>query len=51
MFDDSIYSHVSVTYTAQSEDDDVAQMFKESLEAEIKKIYQQFKFPKPMICS
>jgi hypothetical protein len=48
-FDDSIYSHVPVTYTAKSEDDDVAQIFLDSLEADIKKIYNKFKFPKKMI--
>ena len=40
-----------MTYTAQSEDDDVAKKFIDSIESEIKKIYQQFKFPKKMICS
>ena len=47
-FDDSIYSNVFVSYTAQNEDDDVAQIFIDSLEADIKKIYTKFKFPKKM---
>ena len=48
-FDDAVYSQDPVTYTAENEDDDVAQKFIDTLEANIKQIYNQFKFPKRMI--
>src|SRR6218665_1817099 len=48
-FDDSLYQQDPVTYTANSEDDDVARVFVDSLEETIKQIYNQFKFPKKMI--
>ena len=47
-FDDKIYYQKPVTYTAKSEGEDVAGKFVETLEAHIKQIYQQFKFPKRM---
>src|ERR1043165_3034274 len=48
-FDDSVYSKEPVTFTAENEDDDVAQIFIDSLIKDIKQIYNQFKFKKPMI--
>jgi len=42
-FDDDVYNHEPVSGVAQS--DDVAEKFVETLEAHIKQIYQQFKFP------
>ena len=49
-FDDSIYSQAPVTFTAESEADDVAQIFVDTLENNIKEIYNQLlKFPKRMI--
>ena len=48
-FDDAVYSQEPVTFSAENEDDDVAQIFFDSLEQNIKNIYQQFKFPKKMI--
>lgn len=47
-FDDSIYSCDPVAYTAESEDDDVAQIFYVTLEKHVKDIYSKFKYPKPM---
>ena len=38
-----------VTFTAENEDDDVAQIFVDTLEQDIIDIYKQFKFPKKMI--
>jgi len=38
-----------VCYTAKNEDDDVAQIFVDTFEADIKRIYNEFKFPKEMI--
>ncbi|XP_065678520.1 uncharacterized protein LOC136093437 [Hydra vulgaris] len=41
---------ILATFTADSEDDDVAQIFVDNLEADIKKIYDKYlKFPKKMI--
>ena len=48
-FDDSVYSQELVEYTKQSEDEDVAQIFVDKLEQNIKDIYTKFKFPKKMI--
>src|ERR1043165_8232214 len=48
-FDDSVYSRDPVMFTAENEDDDVAQIFLDSLIKDIKQIYNQFKFKKPMI--
>ena len=48
-FDDDVYSQDPVTFTAESEDDDVAQIFITKLEENIKQIYNQFKFVKKMI--
>src|ERR1043165_3232286 len=48
-FDDNVYSQDPITCTAESEDDDIAQLFIDSLIENIKRIYNRFKFPKPMI--
>ena len=45
-FDDSVYSCKPVTYTAKTEDDDVAQKFVDTLEQHIKKICLEFKYKK-----
>ena len=45
-FDDDVYKHEVVSCVAQG--DDMAGKFVETLEAHIKQIYQQFKFPKRM---
>ena len=48
-FDDSVYSQPPQRYTAESEDDDIAQKFVDTLEENIKQIYKKFKFPRRMI--
>ncbi|XP_072023229.1 uncharacterized protein [Amphiura filiformis] len=48
-FDDSVYTQEPVIFTKESEDQDVAQIFVETLEQNIKEIYQEFKFQKEMI--
>ena len=48
-FDDKIYSQEPVTFVKECEDDDVAQIFVDMLENDIKEIYTQFKFKKNMI--
>ena len=45
-FEDTLYSPEPVTFV---KDDDVAQIFIETLEKNIKDIYNKFKFPKSMI--
>jgi len=47
-FNDDVYKHEPVSYVAQDDDVDVAGKYVETLEAHIKKIYRQFKFPKSM---
>jgi len=47
-FNDDVYEHEPVSGVAQGDDDDVAGKFVETLEAHIKQIYRQFKFPKRM---
>jgi len=48
-FDEEVCSPKLVMYTAQSEDDDVAQKFVDMLEEDIKRIYKEhIKFPKEM---
>lgn len=37
-----------VTYRAQSEEEDVAQIFVDKIEKEVREIQNKFKFPKPM---
>ena len=41
-FDDSVYSQDPVTYTKQSEDEDIAKIFVETLEKNIREIYDKF---------
>ena len=48
-FDDSVYTPKPVTYTKESENDDVLQILVEMLEKDIRDIYQKFKFEKKMI--
>ena len=48
-FDDDLYSQDPVMFTAENEDDDVAQIFIDTLIENIKDIYKRFKFPKRMI--
>ena len=48
-FDDDILSPKLVHYTAESPNDNVPQLFIESLEEDIKEIYNRFKIPKKMV--
>ena len=48
-FDDNLYSPKLVKYTAKSPNDNVPQLFIESLEKDIKYIYKKFKIPKKMV--
>ncbi|XP_072014272.1 uncharacterized protein [Amphiura filiformis] len=48
-FDDSLYKQDPVVYTKRSEDEDVAQIFVERLEEDIRRIYRRFKFPQNMV--
>ena len=48
-FDDSVYSQDPVIFTKESEQDDVAQIFVNTLEENIRDIYQKFRFQKKMI--
>ncbi|XP_065678958.1 uncharacterized protein LOC136093691 [Hydra vulgaris] len=49
-FNESVYQSKLVTFTASSENEDVAQKFIDMLEEDIKKIYNNYlKFPKNMI--
>ena len=45
-FDDTLYAEQPVTFVKEFNDDDVAQLFMDTLEKIIKEIYDQFKFPK-----
>ena len=47
--DNDIYSQKPVSYTAKSKNDDVAKIFVDSLESDIKRIYKKFSFPKKMM--
>ena len=47
-FDDTLYSQEPVTFVKEHNDDDVAQIFIDTLEKNIKDIYKKFKFPKSM---
>ena len=49
MFDDALYSQEPVTFVKEFNDDNVAQIFIDTLEKNIKDIYRKFKFPKSMI--
>ena len=48
-FDDNILTPHLVQYTAESPDDNIPQLFIESLESDIKEIYNKFKIPKKMV--
>ena len=48
-FDDALSSQEPVTFVKEFNDDDVAQIFIDTLEKNIKDIYKKFKFPKGMI--
>ena len=48
-FDDNLLSPKLVKYTAKSPNDNVSQLFVESLESDIKDIYNRFKLPKEMV--
>ena len=48
-FDDNLFSPQLVQYTAESTDEDIPQLFVESLEKDIKEIYNKFKKPKKMV--
>ena len=45
-FDDILYSQQQVTFVKEFNDDDVAQIFIDTLEKNIRDIYKKFKFPK-----
>ena len=47
-FDDSVYKPKLVSHTAQSPDEDIPKVFVDSLEADIKDLYNRFKFSKKM---
>ena len=48
-FDDDILTPLLKHYTAKSPDEDIPQLFVESLEKDIKEIYNRFKIPKKMV--
>ena len=48
-FDDTLYSQPPVTFVKEYNDDDVAQILIDTLENNIKDIYNNFKLPKSMI--
>ena len=48
-FDDEIYSPNPVAYTASTDNEDVAQIFVNMLEEDVKSIYKRFSTPKEMI--
>ena len=48
-FDDTLHSQEPVTFVKELNDDDVAQIFINTLEKNIKEIYKKFKFSKGMI--
>ena len=48
-FVDTLYSQEPVIVEKENDDDDVAQIFIDTLEKNIKDIYETFKFPKSMI--
>ena len=45
-FDDTLYSQQLVTFVKEFNDDDVAQIFIDTLEKNLNEIYKKFKFPK-----
>ena len=48
-FDDTLYSQQPATFVEDFNDDDVAQIFIDTLEKNIKEIYDKFTYPKKMI--
>ena len=48
-FDDTLYSQQPVTFVKEFSDDDVAPIFMNTFEKNIKDIYKKLKFPKDMI--
>ena len=48
-FDDEVYSQNPVTYTAGTENEDVAQIFVNMLDEDVKSIYKRFDKPKKVI--
>ncbi|EDO27086.1 predicted protein [Nematostella vectensis] len=48
-FDGDISPSELVRYTIESPDEDIPQLFVESLESDIKKIYDKFRFPKKVV--
>ena len=48
-FDDEVYYQNPVTYTASTENEDVAQIFVNMLEEDVKSIYKRFSTPKKML--
>ena len=48
-FDDDLFSPKLVHYTAESPNDNVPRLFIESLQSDIKEIYNRFKIPKKMV--
>ena len=48
-FDDTLYSQEPVIFVKANDDDDVAQIFIDTHEKNIKDIYKKFNFPKTMI--
>ena len=48
-FDDEVYYQNPVTYTASTDNEDVAQIFVNMLEEDVKSIYTRFSTPKEMI--
>ena len=48
-FNDTLYSQEPIIFVKEFNDDDVAQIFIDTLEKNIKEIYKKFKFPKNMI--
>ena len=44
VFADTLYSQQSVTFVKEFNDDDVAQIFIDTLDKNIKEIYEKFKF-------
>ena len=45
-FDDTLYSQEPVTFVKEHDDDDIAQIFIDTLEKNIKEIYKKFKSQK-----
>ena len=47
--DDTLYSQQPVTFVKEFNDDDIAKIFVDTLEENMKEIYKKFRFPKSMI--